>query len=276
VATKRKRKASWEYVVRRKDVLQRPLYLTFSTEAEGDQYVKRLEALLDAGIVPEEFRRRQGELTTIEDAARAYLAVQHVPVSDTRCLAIVVERVRGTRLSAINYEWVESWVVAMKRERNLSPSTIRHHVGALARCIDWCVRRGDVGVVINPLRLLPKRYAAYTESDAAVARSAQGDIRIDVERDRRLQGDDEARIREILDGLKPDGRERPFELRWQGALECLFGLALETAMRLREMYTLTTDQIAIPRRTIFLDKTKNGDKRQVPLTSTATKIIQRY
>jgi len=203
VATKRKRKASWEYVVRRKDVLQRPLYLTFSTEAEGDQYVKRLEALLDAGIVPEEFRRRQGELTTIEDAARAYLAVQHVPVSDTRCLAIVVERVRGTRLSAINYEWVESWVVAMKRERNLSPSTIRHHVGALARCIDWCVRRGDVGVVINPLRLLPKHYAAYTESDAAVARSAQGDIRIDVERDRRLQGDDEARIRAILDGLKP-------------------------------------------------------------------------
>jgi len=158
VATKRKRKASWEYVVRRKDVLQRPLYLTFSTEAEGDQYVKRLEALLDAGIVPEEFRRRQGELTTIEDAARAYLAVQHVPVSDTRCLAIVVERVRGTRLSAINYEWVESWVVAMKRERNLSPSTIRHHVGALARCIDWCVRRGDVGVVINPLRLLPKLF----------------------------------------------------------------------------------------------------------------------
>jgi len=47
-------------------------------------------------------------------------------------------------------------------------------------------------------------------------------------------------------------------------------------MRLREMYTLTTDQIAIPRRTIFLDKTKNGDKRQVPLTSTAIKIIQRY
>jgi len=32
----------------------------------------------------------------------------------------------------------------------------------------------------------------------------------------------------------------------------------------------------IPRRTIFLDKTKNGDKRQVPLTSTAIKIIQRY
>ena len=47
-------------------------------------------------------------------------------------------------------------------------------------------------------------------------------------------------------------------------------------MRLREMYTLSKDQVVLSKRTIFLDKTKNGDKRQVPLTSVAMKAIQRY
>ena len=97
-----------------------------------------------------------------------------------------------------------------------------------------------------------------------------------MERDRRLQPGEEPRIRAILAGEKPKGRERAFELRWQGALECLFELALESAMRMREIYTLSKDQVVLSQRTIFLDKTKNGDKRQVPLTSVAIKAIQRY
>ena len=136
MATKRKRKSSWEFVVKRKELLPRPLYLTFASEEEGDQYVRKLEALLDRGVVPDEFRRQRGEIVTIEDAAREYLAIQSVPASDKRCLAIVVGRLGTTRLSAINYDWAESWVTGLKRERNLSPSTIRHHVGSLARCFE--------------------------------------------------------------------------------------------------------------------------------------------
>lgn len=52
-----------------------------------------------------------------------------------------------------------------------------------------------------------------------------------------------------------------------GDMLLLFLIALETAMRLREIYTLTSDQIDTARRTIFLDRTKNGDNRQVPLSS---------
>jgi integrase len=40
-------------------------------------------------------------------------------------------------------------------------------------------------------------------------------------------------------------------------------------MRMREMFTLTWDQVDLPRRTIFLCKTKNGDRRQVPLSTVA-------
>ncbi len=276
MATKRKRGSSWEFIVQRKGILPRPLYLSFVSEEEGDRYVKKLEALLDVGVVPEEFRQRLGELVTIEDAAREYLAVQQVPASDKRCLAVVVSRIGTTRLSAITYAWAESWVTGLKRERNLSPSTIRHHVGALARCFDWGARRAVAGLTVNPLRQLPKRYATYNDSDVSAARALEGDARADVERDRRLQSGEEPSIREILAGSKPEGRERAFELKYQGALECLFELALESAMRLREMYTLSKDQVSLSQRTAFLEKTKNGDKRQVPLTSVAIKAIKRY
>jgi integrase len=47
-------------------------------------------------------------------------------------------------------------------------------------------------------------------------------------------------------------------------------------MRLREMYTLDSGQVALQERTIFLDKTKNGDKRQVPLTSGAIAALEGY
>ena len=276
MATKRKRGSSWEFIVRRKGILPKPLYLSFSSEDEGDRYVKKLEALLDVGVVPEEFRQRLGEPLTIEDAAREYLAVQQVPASDQRCLAVVVSRIGATRLSTINYAWAEAWVMGLKRERNLSPSTIRHQVGALARCFDWGARRAVAGLVVNPLRQLPKRYAIYNDSDASAVRVLAGHARTDVERDRRLQSGEELRIREILAGAKPVDRERAFELRHQGALECLFELALESGMRLREMYTLSKGQVDLSQRTAFLEKTKNGDKRQVPLTSVAVKAIQRY
>jgi hypothetical protein len=35
-------------------------------------------------------------------------------------------------------------------------------------------------------------------------------------------------------------------------------------MRLREMFTLEKRQVDLPKRTIFLEKTKNGDRQQVP------------
>lgn len=97
-----------------------------------------------------------------------------------------------------------------------------------------------------------------------------------VERDQRLHAGDEARIRAILAGQQPMGRQRSLELTWQGALEFLFDLALETAMRLREMYTLSINQLDVANKTIFLDKTQNGDKRQVRLSSPAVAAVKRY
>lgn len=268
MATKRLRAGAWRYTVRRAGVLPKPVYLTFADESEGDEYVRRLEALLDRGIVPDDIAERPVRVDVLRDQARKYLAEQHVSATDRDNLRIVLERLPASMpLRDVTYVWASAWVTRMKREDNLSPVTIRHHVGALSRCLDWVAALG--GIVANPLRMLPKGYAVYTVEDGRAVTAVAGKLKVAEERDRRLAVDEEVAIREILAGAKPAARQRALELPHAGALLMLFDLALESAMRMREMYTLEREQIDLPRRTIFLDRTKNGDRRQVPLSSVA-------
>lgn len=275
MATKRRRaNGSWEYRVQRAAVLPRPCYLTFADEAEGDAYVRRLEQLLARGVVPPELLAAPSERhTRLRDVIVEYRASQPVSVADMANLGVLLDRLAGVELRAVSYAWADAWVLAMKRGENLSPSTIRHYVGALARCLDWAVRTGAMPA--NPLRLLPRGYAQYTAEDAAAV-ALDGVAKRSDERDRRLVGDEEARIRDILAGGRPAGRQRPLDLREGAALQVLFDLALESAMRLSEMYTLDASQVDFAKRTIFLDRTKNGSKRQVPMTSVAERVLREY
>lgn len=47
-------------------------------------------------------------------------------------------------------------------------------------------------------------------------------------------------------------------------------------MRMREMYTLRWSQVDLSQKTVFLDKTKNGDKRQAPLSSVALAELRAF
>lgn len=262
MASKRNRGTSWEYIVKRKGLLPKPISLTFHDEVEGDAYVAHLEKLLDAGIVPEEYKTKSGRvITTIGQAIERYQEEVHITLDDVNMLNALPVGKRD--LSQVTYQWAESWIKEL-RDTGGAPSTIRKKVGALARCLDWIIRRGDTMLAVNPLRMLPKRY------------STTADGRKDVERDRRLQEGEEARILAILNGHKPEGRQRAVVTKDAAAWRLMFILALETAMRMRETYTLTRDQVDLGKRTIFLDKTKNGDEREVPLSTVAIAALQVY
>ncbi|KLD65459.1 site-specific integrase [Dyella japonica] len=267
MATKRFKNGAWEFRIVRSGLLPKPVYVRFDNEQEGETYCRRVEALLDRGVVPEEFLEGRRESKLLRDHVRTYIETQHASEEDLKLLTIVLSRLPSDlQLSGLTFAWAVEWVQTMKREYNLAPSTIRHHVGALARALDWITAKGDLPN--NPLRLLKKGYASYTQADSAALRHVEGaEEKEDNERDRRLEGDEETEIRKILAGEKPKGKERAFELNHAEALKLLFDTALESAMRMREMYTLSRRQVDLPKRTIFLDKTKNGDKRQVPISS---------
>lgn len=280
MATKRLRGNTWEYVVKRKGLLTKPIYLSFTNEAEGDEYVRRLEAQLDAGVIPVEFKTATAAgAHTLVDLIRSYQVALHVPADDQALLGVLYGRIGTVSLLALNYQWAERWVSDMKRVLNLSPTTIRHYVGALGRCFAWACRSGQYPeLAINPLSLLPKRYATYSDADKAflLALGDGAEAKEDESRDQRVDQVQEAAIRAVLNGEKHEDRQRPLELNYCAALECVFDLAIETAMRMREIFTLEAVQVDIPERTIFLDKTKNGDRRQVPMSSVAVRAYETY
>lgn len=277
MATKRQRAGKWEYRISKAGVLAKPYYLTFDDEAEGDAYVRRVEQLLDRGVVPDEMRAPAREKhPRLRDALIDYKAMQPVSAADLGYLAVLLDRLPPKlELRELTFAWATGWVTAMKRDENRAPSTIQHYVGTLARALDWVLAKG--GIPINPLRQLPRGYSRYTAEDADVVTLREGGTaKASTARDRRVAGDEESRIRAILAGEKPVGRQRAFDLPEGAALQALFDLALESAMRLSEMFTLTVEQVDFQRRTIFLDRTKNGDKRQVPMTTVAERVLRDY
>jgi len=236
MATKRHRGGRWHYTVRRAALLPKPLYLSFASEAEGDVYVARLEALLDQGVVPDGLLS-SGAPKTIGAALREYQRA--VAVKDADVLRVIERRWGDTPLNKLTYAWAELWIRSMT---GLSPSRIRKFKGSLQRALTWVQAKYPETLGVNPLAQLPKGYSGGGSD----------------ERDRRLEPGEEEAILAVL----------------TGDLRLIFQLALETAMRLREIYTLTWDQVDVDRRTIFLDRTKNGDKRQVPMSSVVVQLLQ--
>jgi integrase len=271
VAGKRKRANGWEYVFKRAGVLDKPIYMTFADEAEGDRFAARLDALLARGIVPTEFQAQDKPLV-LRQLIGLYERDAHPSDKDKSALGTILESRGGDALTALNVAWVDEWITEMKRLDKLAPATIRAKVGALARCTDWGIRKGYLVMPDHPLHTLPEGYAQYTKTDETMA----GVKRQDVERDRRLELEEFDRIMAVIDGGVLARSQRPLRLDPVAAHRLLFVLAVESAMRLREMYTLTLDQIDLSRRTVFLDKTKNGDKRQVPLSSVAHTALRDY
>lgn len=249
MATKRRRgNGAWEYTVRRKGVLPKPLYFTFDSEFEGDTYVAKLEAMLDKGQVPAELLEKPSALT-MGDLINACREVIAFSESSQDYLNVAAKRWGETYLANVNYKWGEKLVEGLKDER-LSVAYIGRLVRLVRAVIDWGIRAEYSAVMtMNPLRLLPKKFAMYAGREVV----SEG-------RSRRLEkGEEEA----ILALLKGDRR-------------LMFVLAVETAMRLSEIYSLTEDQVDLGRRTIFLEKTKNGDKRQVPLSSVALVALEGF
>lgn len=279
MATKREKNGRWEFVVKRAALLPKPLYYTFDDEAEGDAFIAKLERMLDSGIVPTELlHKKANAYRDIGNVIREYLLAVSIPPSDKSILNTQIDRIGGVEITKVNYLWVEAWIFSMKSEYNLSPDTIRHHVGALARCFDWAGRRNIVALIVNPIRQLPRGYATYSQRDidAAKAFDDSHEEKGDGKRERRIETGEEPSIRRIMSGVKAEGRERPLELEHQAAIELLFDMAIETAMRMREMYCLSISQIDLEKKTIFLDRTKNGNNRQVPLSKKIIELIIKY
>lgn len=270
MASIRIRNGKYQFIVKNKKLLPKPLHFTFDDKADGQAYVAELEACLAKGIVPKQFLASKDSVK-LHELIDNYVKVVHVTHDNRLLLDIHKKRLANIELEKITYKWTESWVKDMKQTYKLAPSTIKKHVGSLARCLDWGIRHDYIQN--NPLRLLQRGYATYTDDDIKKA----GIKRIDIERDRRLELGEEDKIISVISGqYQPVNKRKKLVITHPEACLTFFYLAIESAMRMREMYTLEFGQIDFAKRTIFLDETKNGDKRQVPITGPLQTILKEY
>jgi integrase len=247
----RKRRSGTFEIVIKHHSLPKPIHASADTEAQARAWAERIEAQIQAGTLPASYYiEPAGSRYTVARWLGEYESSAHPSASDIPLLSIISKEIGSWTLDRITQKQLSDWITAM-RKRRLTPGSIKKRVGCLARALDIAVHRELIP--INVVRGLPRNYAAYTPAD--------GEPVADTARDRRLEHGEEARLLEAI-GDDADWRR-------------LFLLALETAMRMSELYTLTVEQVDLPKRTIFLDKTKNGDKRQVPLSSVALALLDK-
>lgn len=255
---RRTRSGRWELCVQHK-LLPERFYVTFDNEEDALDFERRAKALLARGIVPEALVRREEKPTPahwLRNVLQDWIDTGRPAKTDVPVLQLLIAEVGDKDVGKLDYAWVERWIDGLKRERNLKPGTIRKRIGSLSRALDWFGRRETGGAFVNPLKLLPRGAATYTELDEEELRKSGKEARHDTSRDRRLLPGEYDRIMSALAGEKREGRERPLEEAGRDEMRVLFLLILHTGLRLREAYTLRAEQVLLDEKSLRVRSSK--------------------
>jgi hypothetical protein len=175
--------------------LPEPAYLTFDIEAEARRTGELAEAALNRGEMPEWLQgTKENPYGTIAEVVRAFMRNGKVADSTSDDLETILKDVGDCRIAQANYHWAEAWIRTMKRDRQLKPGTIRKRKGALSRVFDGFGNAHPLYLPDNPLRHLPHGYSGYDSESVDVLREQGIDTPEDIERNRRIDPDEERRI----------------------------------------------------------------------------------
>lgn len=251
MATFQKRGRAWRAIIRRKG---KTLTATFDTKAQAEEWATKTEALLIEGHAPEaavETVKAQGD--TVADLFRRYSEEVSPGKRGGRWEVI--------RLAALcQFEEFQKTAITMTgpdmadwrdgRLRKVKASTVNRELNLISAVFTHAIREWRLGLSVNPVHNIsrPRNPRPRTQ--------------------RVSQADRQAIIKE----LGWDGESAPTNSKQWAAFA--FYLALETAMRKGEILRLTWNNVHLGERYAHLPMTKNGDVRDVPLSSAAIALLR--
>lgn len=227
----------WQVQVRHRGM--RPSVKSFKTKTEADRWGRLLESEIDRGCFLD---RTEAERTTVGELIDRYLAevtpTKRATQSETSCLTGLKRHFGMVAVASLQARHVAAY-----RDERISAGkaggTVIHELNSLSHVIDTAMRDWSLPLLSNPVKLVRK------------PKAAKG-------RDRRFHGDEEQRLMAACKASHSGFMLTP-----------LVQLALETGMRLGELLSLEWPLIEMQKRVAGLPLTKNGETREVPLSTAA-------
>lgn len=227
---------------------------TFMYKDDAEKWIRATEHELEtSGFVD----RREAEKNSLAEVLQRYKREISPSKKSAEIEAIKIDVIlRDSALAKLKMSAITSTAIAAWRDRRLkhvTGATVNREIDIISSVLNHARREWGIHVE-NPIP-----YVKRPEKARA--------------RDRRFSSLEEQYLLDALAGgeRKADGTfGKGARNKWIAPLVCL---AFETAMRRGEMLALRWENVDLERRVAFLPDTKNGDSRDVPLSSRAVAIL---
>ena len=233
----RKRSGAWEATIDRKGFKR--LSRTFDTKAEAEAWSKVTEAEMVRGVF---VSRQEAENTTLSEALDRYereVTVNQKGSNRYASLIRILKRHPLANRSLASLQGKDLAEYRDKRSKEVSAQSVLHELSIISRLFNTAIKEWGMAGLLNPVMQIrkPERPPG---------------------RDRRLLPGELERILFSSESL---------------VLSDVVRFAVETGMRRAEIAGMTWEMVDLKKRTVTLQVTKNGDKRIVPLSSEAVRIL---
>jgi integrase len=241
MATFRNRSGKWQARVQIQG--HSAISKTFINKADAERWARQVEVEIQKGSYT---NLVLAERTTFAEIIERYIAEVLPNLRGGKADFIRLKALARRPIAKLNIVALTPQKIAQHRDERLkeiAPATVIRELSYFSSIINHARREWGIHVN-NPVALVAK------------PKSTQGRTRIM----------DISETNALFEALRPTGRKSISMLP-------LVKLALETAMRRSELLGLRWDHIDLERRTIFLQLTKNGTSRTVPLSTHAIQIL---
>lgn len=252
MATIRQRGNTWEVRVRRNG--WPPVSRTFSSKTDARAWATVIESEIERGVFID---RSEAEKNTLGDLFQRYLT----EVSSTkkghnseryRLLSLQKDPIAKFKVAGLSGKLMAEW--RDKRLKEVTGSTVNRDLNLISHVIN--IARKEWGMHIeNPISMIRRP----AENKARKRRLAAGE-------EERLLDELKQTIRSDQGRFEAGGTHNPW-------IRPLVILALETAMRRSELLALRWSDVFLPDRFVRLHDTKNGESRDVPLSTRAYELL---
>lgn len=251
MASFQKRAGAWRALIRRKGYPA--ISNTFDTKAEAEAWARKTESEIDRG---QHVDHRPAKAITFADCLRRYSvevsAKKKGAKQEHSRIAFLLEQSFAKRaIGDLRGDDFARYRNA--RLKAVSPASVRLELALVSHLFSTAIKEWGIGVTTNPVKQIAKP-------------------KVQNARDRRLVGDEEARLFAAIDTICAErhGRAVVHPRDW---LRQLITVALETAMRQGELLSMTWENLHVAERYVLLPDTKNGTARRVPLSRAALDAI---